>query len=102
LLKAREFDVKVEPGEPDPGSNPADSGEEEILEDYADDSTSAELKAAIDNLSGDEIVDLIELTWVGVRSQLHCHAVESRIPTWYGRLLPVWRDGHISMTLLGG
>ena len=34
VLKAREFDAKVEPTEPDPGSNPTDSGEREILEDY--------------------------------------------------------------------
>lgn len=65
LLKAREFDVKVEPVEPDPGSNPADSGEQEILEDYADDATATELKSAIDDLNDDEIVDLIALTWVG-------------------------------------
>jgi Protein of unknown function (DUF3775) len=65
LLKAREFDVKVEPDDPDPGSNPADSGEEEILEDYPDDATAAELKAAIDDLNDDEVVDLIALAWVG-------------------------------------
>lgn len=65
MLKAREFDAKVEPVDTDPGSNPADSGEQEILEDYADDATEAELKAAIDDLNDDEIVDLIALTWVG-------------------------------------
>src|SRR5688572_18035400 len=31
IIKAREFDVKVEPVEPDPGSNPADDGEVRIL-----------------------------------------------------------------------
>ena len=65
IVKAREFDAKVEPVEPDPGSNPADGGEREILEDYADDATLAELRAAIDTLNDDEVVDLIALAWVG-------------------------------------
>jgi len=65
IVKAREFDAKVEPVEPDPGSNPADNDEREILEDYADDATLAELRAAIDGLNDDEIVDLIALAWLG-------------------------------------
>jgi len=65
ILKAREFDAKVEPVEPDPGSNPADSGESEILEDYADDPTLAELREAIEDLNEDEVLDLIALAWVG-------------------------------------
>jgi len=65
IVKAREFDAKVEPVEPDPGSNPADSGEREILEDYADDPTLAELREAIEDLNDDEVVDLIALAWVG-------------------------------------
>jgi hypothetical protein len=65
LVKAREFDAKVEPVEPDPGSNPADSGVGEILEDRADDPTLAELRAAIDGLNDDEVIDLIALAWVG-------------------------------------
>lgn len=65
ITKAREFDVKVEPVEPDPGSNPADDDDSEILEDYADDPTFAELRIAIDGLNDDEIVDLIALAWCG-------------------------------------
>ncbi|HLI14330.1 MAG TPA: DUF3775 domain-containing protein [Alphaproteobacteria bacterium] len=65
ITRAREFDAKVEPVEPDPGSNPADSGEREVLEDYADDPTLAELRAAIDGLNDDEVVDLIALAWIG-------------------------------------
>lgn len=65
ILKAREFDAKVEPVEPDPGSNPADDAEREILEDYQDDPTLEELRGAIDSLDDDEIVDLIALAWVG-------------------------------------
>jgi len=64
-LKAREFDAKVAPVEPDPGSNPADDGEREILADYDDDPTLAELRSAIDDLNEDEVVDVIALAWVG-------------------------------------
>jgi hypothetical protein len=65
IVKAREFDAKVDPVEPDPGSNPADEGEREILEDYADDPTLAELRAAIEGLNDDEVVDVIALAWLG-------------------------------------
>ncbi|WP_297298816.1 DUF3775 domain-containing protein [uncultured Methylovirgula sp.] len=65
IEKAREFDAKVAPVEPDPGSNPTDDNEAEILEDYANDATAQELRAGIDRLDEDEIVDLIALAWVG-------------------------------------
>ena len=55
----------MEPVEPDPGSNPADSGEREILEDYVDDPTAMELREAIDDLNQDEVIDLIAMTWLG-------------------------------------
>ena len=65
IIKAREFDAKVDPVEPDPGSNPADSGQREILDDYADDATAAELREAIEDLNEDEIADLIAMAWIG-------------------------------------
>ena len=65
IIKAREFDAKVDAVEPDPGSNPADDGEREILEDYPDDPTLEELRAAIDGLNDDEIIELIALAWLG-------------------------------------
>jgi uncharacterized protein DUF3775 len=65
IIKAREFDAKVDPVEPDPGSNPADTGEREVLEDYTDDATASELRAAIDALNEDELIDLIALAWLG-------------------------------------
>jgi Protein of unknown function (DUF3775) len=65
IAKAREFDAKVDPVEPDPGSNPADGGEREVLEDYADDPAAEELRTAINGLNDDEVVDLIALAWVG-------------------------------------
>jgi hypothetical protein len=65
IVKAREFDAKVEPVEPDPGSNPSDDQDREILEDYADDPTLQELQEAIVDLNDDEVVDLIAIAWVG-------------------------------------
>jgi len=65
ILKAREFDVKVEPSESDPGSNATDDDTRDVLEDYGDDPTLAELRSAINDLNDDEVIDLIGLAWVG-------------------------------------
>jgi hypothetical protein len=65
IVKAREFDAKVDPVEPDPGSNPSDNQQREVLEDYADDPTLEELRGAIDTLDDDEVIDVIALAWVG-------------------------------------
>jgi hypothetical protein len=65
IVKAREFDARDEPAEPDPGSNPVDTGEREVLEDYRGDPAFAELRAAIDNLNDDEVIDVIALAWLG-------------------------------------
>ena len=65
IAKAREFDAKVEPVEPEPGSNPADDEDREILADYADDPTLEELRTAIDSLDDEELIDVIALAWVG-------------------------------------
>ena len=65
LTKARAFDAKVDIVEPDPGSNPSDEDMREVLEDYNDDPTYAEAKAAIDSLNEDEQLDLVALTWIG-------------------------------------
>ena len=37
IVKAREFDAKEAVDEPDPGSNPSDDKDVEVLEDYGDD-----------------------------------------------------------------
>jgi hypothetical protein len=65
IAKAREFDAKVPPAESDPGSNPSDDGEREVLEDHADDATAAELKQVIEDLNIDEIVELVAMIWLG-------------------------------------
>jgi hypothetical protein len=65
ILKAREFDVKDAVTEPDPGSNPADDMDAEVLEDHPDDPVAEEITALIDDLSVDEQVDLVAIAWLG-------------------------------------
>src|SRR5579863_2468721 len=65
IIRAREFDAKVEPVEADRGSNPTDDDEREVLEDYADDPTYIELVEAIEGLNEDELIELVALVWLG-------------------------------------
>ena len=65
IIKAREFDAKEEVEEPDPGSNPSDDKDIEVLEDYDDDPVVEELTQFINALSVDEQVDLVAMTWLG-------------------------------------
>ncbi len=65
ISKARAFDAKVEPDDPDSGSNPSDDKAVGVLEDFADDATLEELKGAIEQLSDDESRDLIAIMWTG-------------------------------------
>ena len=65
IVKAREFDVKVDPADPDSGSNPTDDNEIDILEDLADDPTFEEVSSALGALNEDETLDLVALTWIG-------------------------------------
>jgi hypothetical protein len=60
VVKAREFDVKVDP------VDSASEGEiEEILEDFADDPTYEEIKGFIDSLNEEEQANLVALVWTG-------------------------------------
>ena len=65
IEKAREFDAKVEPDDPDSGSNPSDDRAIDVLEDFADDPTLEELKSAIEGLNEDESRDLVAIMWTG-------------------------------------
>ncbi len=100
--KAREFDVKVAPVETDSrfdsaddlGSNATDSGQSEILEDYANDPTETELRDAIDTLNDDEKADLIALTWLG--------RGDYEAQEWpEARRLAAERRAHTSVYLMG-
>ena len=65
VLKARQFDAKVEETDPDSGSNPTDDSSVDALEFGAGDDTLHELSSAISDLNDDEQRDLIALIWLG-------------------------------------
>ena len=65
IVKAKEFDAKVDPDDPDSGSNPVDDKDIGILEDFADDPTLQELLGAIDALNSDQQAELLALCWLG-------------------------------------
>ena len=65
IAKAREFDVKEADSDPDSGSNAADDGETDVLEDNSSDPVAAELAGFIGALNEDEQLDLVTLMWLG-------------------------------------
>ena len=65
VLRARAFDFKDFPDEPDPGADLGVGEDREERLDQGDDPTEAELRELIDDLNEDEIVDLIALVWIG-------------------------------------
>jgi hypothetical protein len=65
ITEARLFDAKEEVSDPDSGSNAADDGVRDILEDRADDATFQELSEFIRSLDEDEQIDLVALAWLG-------------------------------------
>ena len=65
IIKAREFDAKMEPELPDPGDNPIDDADREILFDYPDDPTVEEIKACLESLNIDEAAEVLALVWIG-------------------------------------
>jgi hypothetical protein len=65
ILKVREFDVEVDPVEPDPGSNPVDDRDVRVLSDLPENSVEAELRDTLRALNEDEAIDVIALMWIG-------------------------------------
>ncbi len=65
ILKAREFHTKVDPVDPDEGSNPADDRAVDVLQFQPDDTVVEELVSAIGSLNADELIDLIALVGIG-------------------------------------
>ena len=65
VLKARQFDVKVDQTDPDSGSNPSDDNSVDALEFGPDDETRHELVSAISDLNDDEQCDLVALVLLG-------------------------------------
>jgi hypothetical protein len=93
IVKAREFDEKVAPTDPDSGSNPADDREVDVLEEDAEDTVEQELQAALEALNSDEQLDLIALMWLG-RGDFASFA-EAR------KEAEDMRDKHIARYLIG-
>ena len=65
VVKARQFDVKEAPADEGSGSNAADDGMTDVLEDLPNDPALQELKAFIRALDEDEQAWLVALAWIG-------------------------------------
>ena len=65
LLKAREFDAKVEQVDPNSASNPTDDRDVDVLEFEPGDAAEEELISAVQGLNVDARLDLIALIWIG-------------------------------------
>jgi hypothetical protein len=65
IIKAREYDSKVGTWDDSAAASDAEDDPSSILEDFAGDSTRAELVAFINGLNEDEQVNLVALAWVG-------------------------------------
>jgi hypothetical protein len=65
IVKAREYDAQVLPEGLEDGSNAADDQQMGILEATPDNPTRAELRAALEDLNEDELVEVLALAWLG-------------------------------------
>lgn len=65
IVKTREFDAKVAPVIEDPGDNPTDDNEVEVLADFPDDPVYEELTTFMESMSVDELVELHALVMLG-------------------------------------
>ncbi|MEZ5851656.1 MAG: DUF3775 domain-containing protein [Hyphomicrobiaceae bacterium] len=65
ILKAREFDVKDVSSDMGPAADEGEEGMYSVLEDRGDDPVEHELRSFIADLSDDEQIDLVALSWLG-------------------------------------
>lgn len=67
IAKARQFDAKEDMSDPDSGSNAADDGMADVLEDLPPDidATRQEIVEFIRSLDEDEKINLVALAWIG-------------------------------------
>ncbi|HEV7876746.1 DUF3775 domain-containing protein [Bradyrhizobium sp.] len=95
IEKAREFDVKDAPTDPDSGSNATDDGMIDVLEDNGSDPVVREITGFINALTEDEQLDLIALMRLG--------RGDGSIEEWTDlrREAADTRDRHVVRTLLG-
>ncbi len=64
IIKAREYDTKVDVHIPDEGSG-SEGEPDDVLESMPDDTSRPELVSFIESLNEDEQAHLVALTWVG-------------------------------------
>jgi hypothetical protein len=95
IEKAREFDVKDAPADPDSGSNATDDGMIDVLEDNGNDPVVREITGFVNALTEDEQLDLIALMRLG--------RGDGTIEEWTDlrREAADTRDRHVARTLLG-
>ncbi|MGD1956997.1 MAG: DUF3775 domain-containing protein [Sphingomonadales bacterium] len=65
IAKVREFDAKVPPASASRSATDEYEGADETLEEHMGDSTYDELKHIIDDLTDDEAVELVAVSWGG-------------------------------------
>ena len=65
IEKAREFDVKEAASDPDSGSNGADDGMTDVLQDNGNDPVAREIEGFVDAMTEDEQTDLVALMRLG-------------------------------------
>ncbi|TVR98900.1 MAG: DUF3775 domain-containing protein [Rhodospirillales bacterium] len=65
VIKVREFDVKVAPEVDEPGDNPTDDADREIMFDYPDDPTAEEVRGWLESLNEDQSAELFALVLMG-------------------------------------
>ena len=65
ILEARAFHAKVDVVDPGSGSNPADDGARDVLQDDPDDPVGADLRRLVRELDDDAVAELVALFWIG-------------------------------------
>lgn len=65
VLEARAFHAKVEVVDPGSGSNPADDGARDVLQDDPADPVGADLRRLLRELDDDAAAELVALFWIG-------------------------------------
>lgn len=96
IVKAREYSAKVGAWDE---SKTSDHDADSILEDFADDSTAAELKEFIHDLNDDEKISLVALTWIG-RGSFSPDELDDAIETARSERTPRTEDYLMGIPLL--
>jgi uncharacterized protein DUF3775 len=96
IVKAREYAAKVGAWD---DSETSDHDADSILEDFADDSTLAELREFIHDLNEDEQVSLVALAWIG-RGSFGADEIDDAMETARAERTPRTVEYLLGMPLL--